>query len=113
MNKIYKIFLNSIPILVMVGLIPLISNDFLLTAAFGLVVVVSFLKKREPKESLIFVAGFLLMVFFEYIFILTGVEVFYRNSLFGVMPIWLPLLWAYGFVAMSRIVKILDKSTKL
>src|SRR3989344_499808 len=109
MNKIKKIFLNSIPVLVMVGLIPLISNDFMLTAVFGLVIIASFLKKREPKESLIFVSGFLLMIFFEYIFILTGIEVFYRNSLFGIMPIWLPLLWAYGFVAMSRIVKILGK----
>jgi len=109
MDKIKKIFLNSIPLLVMVGLIPLISNDFVLMAVFGLVISVSFLVKRQKNEWLIFIAGFLLMIFFEYIFILTGVEVFYRNTLFGIMPIWLPFLWAYGFVAIGRATKILDK----
>jgi len=93
----------------MVGLIPLISNDFVLMAVFGLVISVSFLVKRQKNEWLIFIAGFLLMIFFEYIFILTGVEVFYRNTLFGIMPIWLPFLWAYGFVAIGRATKILDK----
>ena len=93
----------------MVGLIPVVANDYILTALFGIVIGISFFTKREPNEHMIFIVGFILMIFFEYIFILTGVEVFYRNSLFGVMPIWLPLLWAYGFVAISRVVKILDK----
>ncbi len=109
MDKIRKIFLNSIPILVMVSLIPLISNDFMLMGVFGLVIVGSFFIKRGQNDWIIFIAGFCLMIFFEYIFILTGVEVFYRNTLFGIMPIWLPLLWAYGFVAIGRVVKILDK----
>lgn len=108
MNKVLKIFLNSLPILAMVGTIPLVKNDYLLSGVFGLIIVVSFIIKREPKEGIIFVSGLLLMTFFEYIFILTGVEAFYRNSLFGVMPLWLPLLWAYGFVAIGRAVKILD-----
>jgi len=109
MNKLYKIFLNSLPVLVMVGLIPLIGDDLMLSGAYALVIFVSFIFKREAKEWLIFLSGLILMTFFEYIFILTGVEVFYRNSLFGIMPIWLPLLWAYGFVAIDRVVKILDK----
>lgn len=48
------------------------------------------------------------MLIFESIFILTGVEVFQRNSLFGIMPLWLPFLWAYGFIAIKRTIRILD-----
>jgi hypothetical protein len=45
----------------------------------------------------------------EYFFISTGVETFARNSLFGLMPLWLPFLWAYAFVVIKRAVIILSK----
>ena len=109
MKKIYKIFLIAVPVLVMMGMIPLIKNDYLLSVAFVVISGISLLIKRRPKELPVFIIGFFLMTFFEYIFVMTGVEVFYRNTLFGVMPIWLPLLWAYGFVAMDRAVKVLDR----
>ena len=108
MTKIYKILLNSIPVLVMVGLIPLIDNDYYLFLVYLLVIFTSFIFKKERNEVFIFGFGFLIMIFFEYIFISTGVEIFYRNSLFGLMPVWLPLLWAYGFVGIKRAVEILD-----
>ena len=108
MNKISKIFINSIPVLILIGLIPLIKNDYLLTTAYLIVIAVSFFIKKEKNEITIFVIGFLLMIIFEYLFVSTGVESFIRNSLFEVMPLWLPLLWGYGFVAIKRIVKILD-----
>jgi hypothetical protein len=49
------------------------------------------------------------MLISESIFISTGVEKFERNSLFGLMPIWLPFLWAYGFIAIKRAVHIIEK----
>lgn len=93
----------------MIGLVPIINNDYFLALIFSLIIIISFRIKKESHEGLIFVSGFFLMIFFEFIFISTQVEVFYRNSLFGIMPVWLPILWAYGFVAISRAVKILDK----
>lgn len=59
MDKIYKIVLNSIPILVMVGLIPLISNDLVLMTAFGLVISGSFFIKIERKEWIVFGGAFI------------------------------------------------------
>lgn len=53
------------------------------------------------------VFGFVVITFFEYIFVSTGVETFVRNSLFGIIPLWLPFLWAYGFVAIKRSVTLL------
>ena len=107
MNKIYQIFLNSIPVLLMVGLIPFVSNDYVLTLIYIVIIATTFSLKRTPNDLFIFTFGFLIMIVFEYLFISTGVEAFTRNTLFGLMPLWLPFLWGYGFVAIKRSLEIL------
>lgn len=99
--KIKNIFFEMIPILIMIGLIPLIKNDYLLSLLYIIIILISFKIKYVKNECRIFTAGFTLMLIFEFIFISTGVETFIRNSLFG-MPLWLPFLWGYGFVAIRR-----------
>jgi hypothetical protein len=108
MQKSLKIFLNSIPVLIMVGLIPLIQNDYFLTLVYVGIIFISLFIKHERNDIPVSIFGFFIMVIFEYIFINTGVETFTRNSLFGVMPLWLPFLWAYGFIAIKRSVLILN-----
>lgn len=107
-NKTLLIFLNALPILVMVGLIPLIAHEYLLTLIYCAIIINSFLIKREKGDGKVFLFGFVIMIIFESIFISTGVETFVRNGLFGIMPLWLPFLWGYGFVAMKRGIKILE-----
>lgn len=93
----------------MVGLIPLVQDDFLLTLYYIVIITVSLIIiKHKKKDNIVLVFGFIIMIVFESIFIKTGVETFTRNSLFGSMPLWLPFLWAYGFVAIKRSVEILD-----
>jgi len=109
MNKIIKIFLNSIPILVMIGLIPLIQDDYSLTIIYVVIsVIFLFIIKAKKNDFLVYVFGFIIMIVSEYIFISTGIEIFVRNSLFGLMPLWLPFLWALGFVVIGRSIKILE-----
>ncbi len=100
---------EMIPILVMIGLIPLIKNDYLLTGLYVIIILLAFKIKYIKHEWKVYLGGFILMVFFEWIFISTGVETFVRNSLFGIMPLWLPFLWGYGFVAVTRVSKYLMK----
>lgn len=107
-TKIYQIILNFIPILCMIGLIPLTKNDYILALSYIGIITLSFFIKYEKKEYVFFVFGFFIMIISEYFFISTGVETFSRTSLFNIMPIWLPLLWAYSFVAMKRAIKILS-----
>ena len=107
MDKVNKIFLNAIPILLMIGLIPLVSNDYVLTVMYVIIIAVSLMIKRASNDFLILAFGFVIMIISEYLFISTGVETFVRNSLFGLMPLWLPFLWAYGFVAIKRSVEVL------
>lgn len=110
MNRIRDIFFASIPILIMIGLIPVIQNDYTLTVVYILIILSIFaLKKDKVLDAIIFCFGFCMMIIFEYIFISTGVETFIRNSLFGIMPLWLPFLWGYGFVAIKTGIKILEK----
>jgi hypothetical protein len=109
MKKIRGILLNALPILVMIGLIPLVLNDYLLTVVFVLIIIVSLAIKRTSFDLTALILGFVLMTIAEYLFVSTGVETFSRNSLFGVMPLWLPFLWAYGFVAIKRITYLVSR----
>ncbi len=94
----------------MVGLIPFILNDYVLTLIYVVIIFISlsFLKPRKTDYTVL-VFGFVAMIVFEYLFIQTGVEIFVRNSLLGIMPLWLPFLWAYGFVAIKRSVEVLNQ----
>lgn len=107
MKKLIHIFLNAVPVILMVGLIPFVPDDGMLTVAYCVMIIIAFLVLRMRRDWKIFIFGFFVMMFFEWLFVATGVERFNRNSLFGVMPIWLPFLWGYGFIAIGRSVKIL------
>jgi hypothetical protein len=108
MYKAGKIFLNFIPILIMIATIPLIKNDYFLTIFFAVIIVVSLTIKYTKNDFTLLILGFLFMTISESLFISTGVETFIRNSLFGLMPLWLPFLWGYGFVAIKRLVQIIE-----
>ena len=108
-DRVFKIFLNTIPVIVMVALIPVLSNDYALTGAYLAIIAAALLIRYEKRDILFFSFGLVTMTIAEYLFISTGVETFRRNSLFGLMPLWLPILWAYAFVAMKRAIIILCK----
>ncbi len=91
----------------MILLIPLVKNDYVLTGFYVGIIMISLLVKYEKKDILFLIIGFVIMMISEGLFISTGVETFNRNSLFNLMPVWLPFLWAYAFVAMKRLISIL------
>ncbi len=108
MNKVSKILLNSVPILIMIGLIPLVKNDYTLTGIYVAIILLALFIKKERNDVRIFFFGFFAMIISEIIFTSTGVETFLRASLFGLMPLWLPFLWGYSFIAIKRAIKILE-----
>ncbi len=109
LKKIKNIFLNAVPVLVMIGLIPIVENDYWLAVVYGVIITVSLFIKNSRNDLTVLIFGFVIMIVSESIFTSTGVETFNRISLFGLMPLWLPFLWAYGFVAIKRSVEILNK----
>ncbi len=92
----------------MIGLIPLIKNDYILTFLCILIIAGALALKNEKNDFVFLAAGFFIMIICESIFISTGVETFMRHSLLNIMPLWLPVLWAYAFVAMRRFIKIIE-----
>ncbi|MHB8651786.1 MAG: hypothetical protein ACYC8S_01490 [Minisyncoccota bacterium] len=109
MKKFTEIFYNAIPILGMIGLVPIVTNDYLLAVISIAIIIVAFLVKRVRYDLVIFAVGFFTMILAEWLFISTGVETFNRNSLLGIMPIWLPIIWGYGFVSIKRLIQIIEK----
>jgi len=108
MKKLLQILTESIPILIMIALISVVKSDGNLTVLFILIIAGALALKRQKHDFIFLVAGFFIMIISESIFISTGVETFVRNSLFGLMPLWLPFLWAYAFVTMRRSIKIIE-----
>lgn len=108
-KEVRFIILNALPVFLMIWLIPYIQNDYSLTLVYILIAGISFAIKRYQKDFMAFALGFFIMIVSEYLFISTGVETFNRNSLFGLMPLWLPFLWAYGFVVIKRLITILSR----
>lgn len=108
MHKSFQIILNAVPVLLMIGLIPLVRNDYIFTGIYALIILIALWIKRERNDAIVLVFGFFIMIASEYLFVSTGVETFERNSLLGLLPLWLPFLWAYGFVAIKRSVEILN-----
>ena len=103
-----RLALLAAPVVFMIVLIPYVQNDFLLAGIYILIIAISSL--RYGRHDLLFlVVGCVVLFASEYLFISTGVETFERKSLLGVMPLWLPLLWAYVFVAIKRGVLIIEK----
>src|SRR4051812_9842354 len=100
-----RIIMRAAPILGMIALVPLVHDDYMLALIYLGIIAISAL--RYEREDFVFlVFGFCILLLGEYFFLLTHVEFFTRTTLLGVMPIWLPFLWAYIFVAMKRSVEL-------
>jgi hypothetical protein len=108
-NKFLQIFLNVLPVFLMIAFIPVVANDYVLTGIYAVIIAISLIIKYQKKDYLFLMFGFCIMIVCEYFFVSTGVETFIRNSLFGLMPLWLPVLRAYGFVAMKRSIILLNR----
>jgi hypothetical protein len=109
MQKLKAVALYSLPIVVMIGLIPLVGNDYALTALYVAFIIALLSIKAARHDFLALVFGFVAITLSELFFVSTGVETFTRQTLFGLIPFWLPFLWAYAFVTIKRCLAILSR----
>ena len=104
-----QICLYFITIVIMIGLVGFVENDYVLSIIYLGIITTAIVVKRERTDLPILTVGFLGTLIGEYLFISTGVEIFNRTSLLGIMPLWLPFLWSYIFLAMKRVCWMLVK----
>lgn len=93
----------------MIAFIPFIKDDIMLALIDSVIIAMSLVLHREKNDFTFLAFGLIALTISESFFIMTGVERFMRHSLFGIMPMWLPILWAYAFVAIKRSIIILNK----
>lgn len=86
----------------MILFVPFIKNDYVLTVIYLVFIIAALIGKRDKADYILIAVGFFGLMLGEYLFIRMGVETFNRNTLFGVMPFWLPFLWAFIFLSMKR-----------
>ena len=110
-NKIIQISLNTIPIILMISIIPFFVNDYILAIIYSLIIIISLIIKYEKQDYLFLIFWFVIMTISEYFFISTWVETFTRNSLLWIMPIRLPILRAYSFIVIKRSIIIINNNT--
>ena len=104
-----KISLYCTPLFLMIFLIPFIKNDYTLTFIYFCFAFVYILISPSKLNILVYLVGLIAMTIFETVFLYMGVEEFTSQTLFGIMPLWLPFLWAYGFLVIKDSLLILLK----
>jgi len=104
MDKISKIFLETLPVFGGILLSYLFwQNNLLLftiylTLTFGLIYL-----HKDKSEFLIFAYGVIIGIIIEVVGTsISGYQSFTNPDFLGI-PIWLPVVWGYGFIAMKRI----------
>ena len=103
-----RIVVTVFPVFFMIALVPYVRDDFALTGIYIAIIAISAI--RYSRNDFIFLTfGFCMLLIGEYFFLSTGVEVFERRSLLGVMPLWLPFLWSYIFVTIKRSTLLFEK----
>jgi len=104
MNKIAKVFIETLPILFGILFSYLFwQNSFLLFAIYIILSVVLILWRGDNSEFAIFIYGIIIGGLVEVLGTqVSGYQSFAEPDFLGI-PIWLPIVWGYGFVAMKRI----------
>ncbi len=102
-NKALNIFYEVLPMFCALIIFIFIKNEYLIALGVLALLLITFKIKYYKNEWKVYVFGVLTGFFFEiagdYIYKLQYWE---NASLFGI-PIWLPLLWGYGFIFIRRI----------
>lgn len=104
MTKLSKIFIETLPIFFGILLAYLFwQNNILLFIIYLILTLGLIYIHKDKTEFAIFAYGIFIGVIVEVIGTqISGYQSFTKPN-FGGIPIWLPITWGYGFVAMKRI----------
>ncbi|MEK9173282.1 MAG: hypothetical protein AAB594_01760 [Patescibacteria group bacterium] len=99
-----KIFLETLPIFIGIYLsYQFWQKNYLLFILYLLISVGLILIHKDKSEFLIFTYGIFIGLIVEILGTQKSGYQSFANPDFAGIPIWLPLAWGYGFVAMKRI----------
>lgn len=104
MTKLFKILIETLPIFFGILLSYLFWQNNILLFIIYLILTLGLIYFRKDKiEFIIFIYGILIGAIAEVIGTqISGYQSF-ANPDFAGIPIWLPIVWGYGFVVMKRV----------
>lgn len=108
MNKLLKVLIETLPIIFGILLSYLFwRNNFLLFVIYIFLILLLIYIHKDKSELVIFIYGVVIGTIIEVIGTqISGYQSFAKPD-FGGIPVWLPVVWGYGFIAMKRIGLIL------
>jgi len=107
-NQVSKVFTETLPIMLGILLSYLFwQNNSLLFAIYLLLSLALISLHKDKSEYFIFAYGIFIGTIVEVIGTQVSGYQSFANPNFGGIPLWLPLAWGYGFVAMQRIGRVL------
>jgi TctA family transporter len=104
-----NILFQLIPLFLVLGIFLVTQREVYVTIGILFLIGLSFAIKYYKKEWKVLLLGMILGFLFEMAGNFVYKAQYWNNaSLFGI-PIWLPLMWGYGFIFIRRIGNILVK----
>lgn len=87
------------------------KNEILITIGIIILILITFKIKHYPGEWKLVLTGIILGFLFETIGdTIYKLQYWESATLLGLFPIWLPLLWGYGFIFIRRIGNFITKT---
>lgn len=104
MTKFYRVFVETLPILLGILLSYLFWERTAVLAIIYVALAITLISfHKDKKEFIIFAYGIIIGLLVEVIGTqISSYQSFAKPDFFGI-PLWLPIVWGYGFVAMKRI----------
>ena len=104
MNRLSKVFIETLPIFFGIFLWYLFGQNNVLLFTIYLILTLGLIYSHKDKtEFVIFAYGILIGAIVEVVGTqISGYQSFVKPD-FGGIPMWIPIVWGYGFVAMKRI----------
>ncbi len=84
------------------------KNNFLLTLIFIAAILVLLVPSRNVREAYLVAIGLTLGILIEAGAQLIGFESYSNPTFFGI-PLWMPFMWSYAFIAIYRVGRALCK----
>lgn len=108
-NNIREVIIQLLQLIMVFVILTFTRNEIVFAFVIAILLLVNFKIKYSKNEWELFLigclAGFIIEVALGKIYRL---QYWQQDSLFGV-PLWLPLLWGYGFVFIRRIGNLIVK----
>jgi general stress protein CsbA len=107
-----NVLFQILPLFLVLFIFVFTQNEFFVTAGIIFLITLSFMIKYYKKEWKVLVFGVILGIIFELGGDLIYKAQYWENASFFGIPIWLPLMWGYGFIFIRRIGNFLVKNKK-